>query len=345
MSFLGGYASELLGHKNSRTISFREKDNRPGIQKYTGLELLEKDVKEIPTLVSPVLPRAGLAALVGSSDVGKSSLARHACLSVVNNTEYFIGFKMNPLHKRALYISTEDDAEAIAFLIKRQVDGLNHGYDQYENITFLFECSDHLIKSLDRELSKKPVDLVVIDTFSDLFRGQLNQANAVRSFLNDFSRLVNKHNCLILFLHHTGKKTELLEPSKNNVVGSQGFESKMRLVMELRQDWYSAELRHLCIVKGNYLQKEYKNRSFVLRMDENMLFFHPGDRVPFEELKKPENGHGNALNNSPEKVDEVLRLHKEGNSYRKIENLTGVSKTTVGNIINKYIGEQSTMKF
>jgi len=339
MNFLGGFASELLDQR--RSPSLNKKDNKPTIYKYTGLELLEKDVKELQTLISPILLSHGLAALVGTSDVGKSALARLICLYTVNECEEFLGFKMNPVHKKALYVSTEDDAEAMAYLIKKQVDGLCHDYDLYKNVSFLFDVDEQLIKTIDKELTKNPADLVVIDTFTDLFTGQLNQANVVRSFLNDFSRLVNKHKCLFLFLHHTGKRTESLEPHKDHVIGSQGFVAKIRLVMELRRDWYDHSLRHLCIVKGNYLEEGYKHDSFVLRMDENMLFHNTGDRVPFEDLKKPENGHGNGSNNSTGNVDEVLKLHKEGNSYRAIETLTGISKTTVGNIIKKYAVNQS----
>ena len=95
----------------------------------------------------------------------------------------------------------------------------------------------------------------------------MNENNCVRSFLNAFSQLAIRHNTLVIFLHHTGKRTESLAPSKHNAIGSEGFEAKMRLIMELRQDPEHHNIRHLYIVKGNYLSAEYKHArvSYVSR--------------------------------------------------------------------------------
>jgi len=89
----------------------------------------------------------------------------------------------------------------------------------------------------------------------------MNQANKIRSFLHNYAQLAKKYQCLVLMLHHTVKRTEDLPPSKNNLLGSQGF-----------------------IVKANYLPKEYKESSYLLRFDPNILFEDTGVRVPFEQL-------------------------------------------------------------
>ena len=81
-------------------------------------------------------------------------------------------------------------------------------------------------------------------------------------------------------------KIEDLAPSKNNAVGSQSFEAKMRLMFEFRLDRERDDLRHLCIVKGNYIPAEAKKASYVLRMDENFCFSATGGRRPFELLAK-----------------------------------------------------------
>ena len=62
----------------------------------------------------------------------------------------------------------------------------------------------------------------------------------------------------------------------------------MRLVIELRTDLKDENLKHLCIVKGNYLGKEHKNSSYVLNFDPNrFLFTNTGDRVAFDQLAAP----------------------------------------------------------
>ena len=42
----------------------------------TGEMLLNQNIKEIPTLLEPLLPKSGLVCLAGSSDTGKSAFLR-----------------------------------------------------------------------------------------------------------------------------------------------------------------------------------------------------------------------------------------------------------------------------
>ena len=88
--------------------------------------------------------------------------------------------------------------------------------------------------------------------------GSVNESNQVRLFLNQYSQLARKSKCLIIFMHNCGKRTEHFMPSKHNLLGSQAFEAKMRLVLELRTDIENVTYQHLCRVKGNYRSAEYK---------------------------------------------------------------------------------------
>ena len=145
----------------------------------------------------------------------------------------------------------------------------------------------------------------------------MNENNRVRSFLNQFSQLAVKHSVLILFLHHTGKRTESLNPSKHNAIGSQGFEAKMRLMMELRPDPAEYDLRHLCIVKGNYLPAEYKHDSFVLRFSPGLNFTATGDRVPFACIRDRSDEEGE------DKLELIRSMREEGKSFRQIADELG----------------------
>ena len=96
--------------------------------------------------------------------------------------------------------------------------------------------------------------------------------------------LAKRHRCLLIYLHHTGKRLENQAPSKNNLIGSQGLEAKMRVVVEMRKDPTDARYRHLCIVKANYLDESYKTHSYKLQFNSNMTFTNTGERVAFQEL-------------------------------------------------------------
>lgn len=82
-------------------------------------ELLSQEKTTIDTIVEPLLPSCGLAALIGSSDSGKSCLLRQLSASVVSGKD-FLAWKTNPKRRKVLYVSTEDDREAVSFLVQKQ---------------------------------------------------------------------------------------------------------------------------------------------------------------------------------------------------------------------------------
>ncbi|MFC2080371.1 AAA family ATPase [Bacteroidota bacterium] len=294
-------------------------------QLFSGTELLNRNTDSLPCLCDPFLQKIGVVALAGGSDAGKSCLLRQLAISVVTNQKTFLGFILNAIHNRAIYVSTEDDELAISFLLNKANNGLELPPEAYKGLTYIFDTSN-LIERLEGLLSKEKVDLIVIDAFSDLYGKSINETNQVRTFLNQYSQLAQRYKCLIIFLHHTGKRTEDLIPSKNNLLGSQGFEAKMRAVFELRLDPVEANKRHFCIVKGNYLPREFKTESYVLTLDENLLFDMTDERRPFEELK---------ASDKSELKEKVRALHDEGKTQKEISVTTGLSQPTVSRYLNE----------
>ena len=297
-----------------------------------GYDMLNLSTESMDCLVEPILPRTGVAALVGTSDSGKSTLLRGLAMAVASGASEYLGFGLRPKHRSAIYVATEDDASAIGVLMQRQLEETGTPKEAYHTLDFVFEV-DNLVGNLDKMLEDKPRDLVIIDAFADLYTGPLNENNRVRSFINQFSQLAVKHSVLIIFLHHTGKRTEALAPSKHNAIGSQGFEAKMRLLMELRPDPERHDIRHLCIVKGNYLADTYKHDSFVLRFTHGLNFVATGERVPFAMLRErqPEHEEENA-----ERLEIMRSMREQGMTLQQIADALGYkSKTTITNILKR----------
>jgi RecA-family ATPase len=292
----------------------------------TGDELLTMDIDDYPTLLDPIFPKVGLIALAGSSDTGKSSFLRQFAIHVASGMDNFLGFTLDKKHNSAIVFSTEDDKTAISYLLNKQNRKMNFPPEAFNNLRYVFEAMDP-VAELDRELKKNPADVVIIDTFTDIYRGEMNATNRIRCFLNDYSQLAQQHETLFIFLHHTGKGKDKLEPSKHNLLGSQGFEAKMRLVMELRKDQFNPDYRHLCVVKGNYLAEEFKNESFLLEFDKHMLFQNRHERVPFENLVQYESSE--RKNNKEENLTKTKELLEQGFNQSQIAEELGVNKGTV----------------
>jgi hypothetical protein len=294
----------------------------------TGEELLLKPIKEIPCLVEPFLQQTGLACLAGSSDTGKSSILRQLAIAITTGSSHFLGFPIKARHRSCVYVSTEDLERETAYLLFRQAQ--DHNPSELKGLRFMFDI-DGLTGKLDQSLTANPADLVIIDCFSDAFGRDLMDTRQIRTYLHSFQELAQKHQCLILFLHHTGKRTENLEPSKNNLLSGQGLEAKMRLVIELRADLSNPSHRHLCVVKGNYLPGSHKRESYVLEFNEqSFTFSNTNERVPFELLsKQPED-------NSKAKYEQAAELKAAGQTYEQIAYAIGYhSKGSISKLFDK----------
>lgn len=311
--------SEIL---NSAKIS-KPKANK---QIFTADKLLSRGVTVLPTLLDPILPKTGLAALAGSSDTGKSSFLRQLAIAVAIGDKTFLGWKLHLKHERAIYVSTEDDDYAISYLMQKANQSRKLPSSTYKRLTYIFDTDD-LLLSLKAELDAFPVDLIVIDAFTDLYGKSMNDTNQVRTFLNDFSQLAQQYKCLIIFLHHTGKRTEELEPSKHNLLGSQGFEAKMRLVIELRNAPNDCSLKHMCIVKGNYLSREHKELSYALNFNSHLEFSKTGQRLTFSELK-----FGNRQGDLKQEIEQ---LKADGFTQEEIASELNISQSKVSRILKR----------
>lgn len=308
---------------------------------FNAYDLLKRDIQQIPCLIEPMLQKVGLAALAGSSDTGKSTFLRQLAVSIVTGEKHFLGFPILSENRNVIYVSTEDDDTSIAYLLNKVNSIKKTPPEKYQNLRFIFDTHD-LLDRLESSLSKQKADLVIIDAFTDLYGRSMNESNQMRTFLNEYSQLAQRHQCLVLILHHTGKRTEREPPSKHNLLGSQAFEAKMRLVLELRVDNHDPYTRHLCVVKGNYLSSEYKRESYVLKFGDSMIFENTGERMGFEFLaksspqedRKVKYEQAKALKDAGLKYEEIakeLGYKSKGSISKLFKEFESVSKETNGN--------------
>lgn len=307
----------------------------------TGEQLINKGFTKIPALLEPLLPKVGIAGLVGGSDVGKSTALRQLAVAIVVGQPQCLGFDLNPTHNSAVVVSTEDDEASVAYLLGQMPQVINNCASAFQKLRFVFD-TDNLLSKLDRMLDDTPTDVVVIDAFGDLFMGRTSESSQVRLFLNEYLNLAKKHNCLILFLHHTGKYKDELVPSKHHVLGSQAFEAKMRIILELRADNYDTELRHLCVLKGNYLPSSYKLESYVLRLNSNLQLTATNERVPIEQLAKPRESTGSNGGYTAEKHQKATELKDvDKKTYQEIADELGyLNKSDITKLFKKFDPKQ-----
>jgi hypothetical protein len=203
----------------------------------------------------------------------------------------FLGFDITPVHNRAIYVATEDNSEATRFLLSKQLKGLDH--NPIENLRFMFaDTMDQkdILDQLHIDLTDYPSDLVIVDSFGDIFTGgDSNNNMAMRNTVKLFDKIAKEHNCLIIFVHHINKGAYRQAPGQEHIQGGSGLVQKVRLAIQLSEG--EGDIRYFTVVKGNYCPKEYKQNSMELIFsEETFLFENTGKLIPTDDLgSQPDN--------------------------------------------------------
>lgn len=263
--------------KNETSIDTNQVDKKPeeGIEKvvYTLSELFKEGVSKFEYLVPPIFPKCGTAVLAGKPGIGKSQLMRQLCLEVVLGIKSFLNHEINPVHRQAIYVSTEDDKESISSSMEKQLQGLKE--QPIDNLRFIFGDTmdqDEILLKIDEELSLLGADLVVVDSFGDIFKGSDSNNNmAMRNTVKAFDKIARKHNCLIVFVHHINKEGYNKAPGQEQIQGGSGLVQKVRLAIIINEG--EGNIRYFTIVKANYSPKELRENSMELSFSEETLLF------------------------------------------------------------------------
>ena len=243
---------------------------------YKGSDIFNKPKPRTHWLVEKRIPYGSLSALVGESGTGKSTFLSQLAISIIKGEDTFLDYSLNTRSKKVLYVSTEDGLTFTHERLSKQLgysedmfnsEGILIDQDPYlSNIWFLFDNKD-VIDSIKQLLETEPTDLIIVDAYSDVFEEDMNHANKVRQFLTEYGKLADQYGCAILFMHHFGKGDRT--KAKHKILGSAGFEQKMRSILSLdRKDDQS----FLKTVKNNYLSHDEGNSADHLLLGDDLLF-------------------------------------------------------------------------
>lgn len=300
-------------------------------------DLLAIEQDEVPMLLPPFLEKGACAALIGASEVGKSLWCLNLAVAICSKQEEVFGFKIDKTYGKAILVSTEDSPIVLKVRLRSILNGEALTTNSMRFILDPKNVKSELVKLLKLE----KVDLVVMDTFGDFFRGNINDSIAIREFLEPFKAIAAEYGCVILFLHHIGKgKENNASPSKNDSLGSQGLESTCRTMLGLNKK--ANGMRELSILKANNTLDKFKENKIELELLEKGGFKATG-------ITKPHLPNKSAAEITAETIQMVKEMYKVEKSLKKTSDALkekGIyfDKNKVGLIIKMNPSVQSPSK-
>lgn len=327
-------------YDNNQTVSDLEKlKEKFGGEITNAWDLYSQDIKEVPYLLEDLIPEGCLSALVGPSESNKSNFMLGAAYAICFGNEY-LGKMVNVQHNRVLIVPTEDITSQTAFRLKKQLEeGVVTGIytkEMIERVHFAFGIID-VAGFIAEYLKIFRFDCIFIDAYGDINSTDTNSLTETRTSLKPYHDLCVEHRTAICFIHHSKKGSENLSPSKNDAVGSVGFEGKMRAVLGTRVDKNDPRIIYLMILKSNCIAPEKKKEAMVLRLKEDLTLEYTGNTIPIHEVQ-----HSNPVSNYSKKNrdERVMELLDDGVTHKEIidifaEESIKISQSTISRILNK----------
>ena len=299
--------------------------------------------EEIPFLVQGLVPVYSPTVIVGSPSTGKSLLSLQMCQSIISGQD-FLGQKVMQIpNARCLYISHEDGLKAVAMRLKKQDKFLHLTDEQNARMDLLCDGADlqnALVSYLDFYRENPPV-MIINDTLSDIFTGEIYKINEVKNFFNFFKDIVNQYvykdingnlfHPHLVFTHHTGKRTDTLTPHKDNALGSAGIPAGARTMVEIKTKPSDPILKYFCITKGNYHTEQQKERAIEMKINDFLCFEATGKKVALSETVRSGNTSANE-----EKYFTIKQMREEGKMWKEIGKKYNLSETAVLKFYKKY---------
>ena len=250
--------------------------------------------KPLSWLIEGVIPRGKLTLIVGRGGIGKSTMALWIAARLSSDQVLF-----DTPRKRAktLIFTSEDDwQDTTSVRLKLMyADFANIGnLRSFEDLSKSFDWGSAVeIDALQRYISFKRYDMLVIDPIIDILGGHSNNDGAaIRRAIEKKLKPILASGCTVLGVHHERKDVKRNDALLDRALGSQAWTAAARSVIHMQAVKKDAAKRRVDI-KNRDLGSNSQNYGVIVVSKSNIANVDGGwhYELPMETFKGHESPH------------------------------------------------------
>jgi hypothetical protein len=173
-----------------------------------------EDEPEQDYLVETIVPRGGAVLSIGQPKGLKSWFSTAVALDAAIGDRKALGYFTIPHPVRTLLVQVEDPLARTKSRLQRLHEARPFRRNPYPgNLLIITRCSLNLndpvwVARLEEVIAKQKTELIILDVFRRLFRGNVNSAEDTAAFFERVDALRDKYHLAIWFVHHSNKNVE-----------------------------------------------------------------------------------------------------------------------------------------
>ncbi|NCD09934.1 MAG: hypothetical protein EOL98_11015 [Negativicutes bacterium] len=304
-------------------------------------DLLLNKYPDDEKILDPIINSGDKVMILASRGSGKTWFSTHIACSIAMGEHSVGGEYDTPKPAKVLVIDGEMREKKLQERYKACIKNNRHKIGNNlrlrplaSNITKQNLENQECVRSLSNSI--KWADVIFLDSLFYLFPGSMGSQIENCKLLIDFINKPEMKNKTVILIDHTGKNNK-------DSYGSIGKEIGLDLIIKIdKLKNNSGETFKLSYTKHrNLSQSQVKEIKYKFNIDANghatfnVLKEKNETEITSSDQKDTEKSTMTKSKFTNEQKEEVIKLYLQKLSYREIEQRTGISRSTISNIIKK----------
>ena len=207
-----------IENKRSNTIG--------GLKLITSVEADSMDVIPTRQIIDNLMPENSQIILGGTTGAGKSYFALQMGMSLANDEDEFLGFRININGLKVLYCDTECGEKVLVSRYK----SIKKNFDWNEQGRFALlpktSNTDNIYDDLAQQIEAFQPDIVIIDCLYNTTDGaDISKNHHISPVLNRITELKKEYDITIIAVHHMNKGNHELGLTKDRMSGGSALQN------------------------------------------------------------------------------------------------------------------------
>jgi len=240
-----------------------------------GIDLINRVNNEPePIFLWHGVPEGSKGLIAGAPKTGKTTLAENLAISICVGKKQFLGYDLDGVPKRVLFINMEETYKLFSRRNAKQISQLSESEKKLFEDNYMCAPDDFpefFTKKEDWKLLRELIidskaEVVFIDSLTHLFDGEIERSVVATKFIENFRKSIKGLNITIVLIHHTTKDNE--GPFiPNKVAGSRVILQEFEYIVGLATIPTSTGGRYLCMGNNKHIAAD-EDKAILYELNE-----------------------------------------------------------------------------